>query len=81
MTDIQLYTQIAGLPDYLKQEVSDFVSFLQQKHKIMNSENEQSAWQDFSANNFLKGYGEDEPDYTEGDVKEPNPEYKIWKGK
>ncbi len=33
MTDAQLYSQIATLPDALKAEVSDFISFLQQKAK------------------------------------------------
>ena len=32
-TDLQLYTQISSLPADLKQEVSDFVEFLQQKAK------------------------------------------------
>jgi hypothetical protein len=31
MTDVQLYTRIAGLPFNLKAEVSDFVDFLHQK--------------------------------------------------
>jgi hypothetical protein len=32
-SDLQLYTQISSLPADLKQEVSDFVAFLQQKTK------------------------------------------------
>lgn len=33
MTDIELYNQIAALPDDLKQEVADFAAFLKQKSK------------------------------------------------
>ena len=32
--------------------------------------------------NFLKGYSEQEPEYTEADIiKEPSAEYKKWKRK
>ena len=44
-------------------------------------ENEEALWRDLSTRNFLKGYAENEPEYTEADIKEPNPEYKAWKGK
>ncbi len=44
-------------------------------------ENEEKMWRDLSAQSFLKGYGADEPEYTEADIKEPNSEYKGWKGK
>ena len=33
MTDIELYNQIAALPDDLKKEVADFATFLNQKLK------------------------------------------------
>lgn len=33
MTDMQLYTEIATLPENLKKEVSDFVAFLKHKTK------------------------------------------------
>lgn len=42
-------------------------------------ENEEKEWKDLSASNFIEGYGDDEPEYTDGDIKEPNPEYKKWK--
>lgn len=45
------------------------------------TENEELLWKDMSARNFLKGYGESEPEYTEADIKQTNPEYKAWKGK
>jgi len=33
MSDAMLYAHISALPDDLKAEVADFVSFLEQKHK------------------------------------------------
>ena len=33
MSDLQLYSEIAALPDNLKQEVSDFVEFLKKKYE------------------------------------------------
>ena len=44
-------------------------------------ENEERMWRDFSAQNFLKGYGADEPEYSLADIKEPNAAYKEWKEK
>ena len=38
-----------------------------------------AEWMEYSAHNFLKGYGENEPDYSASDIKEPNPEYRKWK--
>ena len=54
---------------------------LAKKKKPLAAENEELLWKDLSAKNFLKGYGENEPEYTEADIKEANPEYKAWKGK
>ena len=45
------------------------------------SEHEEGMWKDFSAQNFLKGYGADEPDYSIADIKEPNVAYTGWKEK
>ena len=42
-------------------------------------EEELRAWKDAGAIHFLKGYSQDEPEYFEADIKEPNPEYKAWK--
>jgi len=33
MSDLQLYTEIASLPENLKQEVSDFIEFLKIKYE------------------------------------------------
>ena len=52
-----------------------------QKAKPREAENDEDLWKDLSARNFLKGYGEHEPEYTDADIKEPNPEYKAWKEK
>ncbi|MCW3121904.1 MAG: hypothetical protein JWQ38_1396 [Flavipsychrobacter sp.] len=48
---------------------------------VTEAENDEQAWKDIAAKNFLKGYSDDEPDYTLNDIKEPNPEYKAWKEK
>jgi hypothetical protein len=40
---------------------------------------EEKGWKELSAANFIKGYSQDEPDYTEADIKEPNEEYRKWK--
>ncbi len=47
--------------------------------EIEQQNTEEKMWKDFSAQNFLKGYANDEPEYTLSDVKEPNPTYKKWK--
>jgi hypothetical protein len=44
-------------------------------------DHEREDWLRLSGQNISRAYTIDEPEYTEGDVKEPNPEYKIWKGK
>lgn len=36
-------------------------------------------WQDLAAKNFIASYGEDEPQYTSEDIREPNPTYGKWK--
>ena len=44
-------------------------------------ENELDLWRNFSESNFLKGYSDNEPDYSVADIIEPNPDYKPWKEK
>ena len=44
-------------------------------------EDERTLWQQFSSNQLSNAFGEDEPDYTLSDIKNPNPEYKPWKEK
>jgi hypothetical protein len=39
-------------------------------------EDEEQFWRDYSAERFLRGYGDDEPEYTEADIIEVNPDYK-----
>lgn len=36
---------------------------------------EREAWMLFAEQAFALGYGDDEPEYTLDDIKEPNPEY------
>jgi len=42
-----------------------------------NESGERRQWQQFSRSALVKAYGDEEPEYTEDMVKEPNPEYKI----
>ncbi|MCY7409715.1 MAG: hypothetical protein LH473_05540 [Chitinophagales bacterium] len=37
---------------------------------------ESKVWKDAEATNFLKGYANDEAEYFEADIKQPNTEYK-----
>lgn len=36
MSDLELYSEISGLPSSLKKEVSDFIAFLKSKSKAEN---------------------------------------------
>lgn len=49
--------------------------------EYQDTDEEEQAWRNLSAQNFLKGYGINEPEYFESDIKEPNVEYKAWKEK
>jgi len=40
MSELELLSKVAQLPSNLKEEVSDFVDFLIEKHHIKNSEKE-----------------------------------------
>lgn len=81
-----------GLPADVLQEILDFIQFLKLKKSgtiqdsVQTTLSEPDAletklWQSFSETNFLKGYDTHEPEYTQAEIKEPNPEYKAWKGK
>ena len=37
MTDLTLYTKVSGLPDHIKEQVLDFIEFLQQKEAQINT--------------------------------------------
>ncbi len=68
---------IQSLPETQQKKI---VKTISKKKKTARAKNEEEKlWRDTSARNFLKGYGDNEPDYTKADVKEPNPEYKKWK--
>lgn len=43
---------------------------------ILLEENEQSEWYEFSSKSLSAAYGDEEPLYSLGMVKEPNPDYK-----
>jgi hypothetical protein len=58
MSDLQLYTEIASLPDNLKQEVSDFVEFLKSKSKNKQKITERQY-------GYAKGFFKMSPDFDE----------------
>ena len=43
--------------------------------KPYNKYSEKEEWESFSKENLARAYSDDEPDYTENMVKEPNPLY------
>ncbi|MFD2147733.1 type II toxin-antitoxin system VapB family antitoxin [Mucilaginibacter antarcticus] len=58
MSDLQLYTEIASLPDNLKQEVSDFVEFLKSKSQKKHDVKERQF-------GYAKGFFKVSPDFDE----------------
>lgn len=67
---------IQSLPETQQKKI---VKTISKKKPVKANDDEEKLWRDASAKNFLKGYGKDEPEYTQADIKEPNPEYKKWK--
>ena len=43
--------------------------------KPYKKDSEKEEWESFSKENLARAYSDDEPDYTENMVKEPNPLY------
>ena len=42
-------------------------------------EDEAGEWYDIAIQSMAKAYTDDEPDYSDVTLMEPNPEYKAWK--
>lgn len=42
---------------------------------LLDDDGEDEDWYNFSAQNMSRAYGENEPDYTDAPIKEPNPLY------
>jgi hypothetical protein len=61
MTDIQLYTKIAALPDNLKAEVSDFIDFLANTPKSKKAEPRKSRMFGFAKDAIVIHADFDEP--------------------
>lgn len=61
----------------------DFVKVVKQEEvKSPNKKEEDrelDEWTDIAMQGLAKTYGDDEPDYSDVILKEPNPEYKPWK--
>lgn len=63
--------KVEKLPVAIQLEVLDFVEFVTQRAKKINSEVEREQWTEFSINQAMKGLEEEEtPEYTEADLKE-----------
>jgi len=64
------------LPDnFVNEKLEVIILLLDKSAQKENTENEDIEWRNLSANNFLKGYSDDEPEYTEADITDPNQEY------
>ena len=55
----------------------DFEKMNQEDNATLDFENEREEWFRFALDNFSKGYSDNEPDYKNVMIKEPNPEYKT----
>jgi hypothetical protein len=44
---------------------------------ILLEENEMNEWHQFSRQHLSAAYGKEEPEYTLGMLKEPNPDYEL----
>ncbi len=63
MTARQMLDQVLmELPEDLLGEVLDFARFL-------SAQEERAAWMEFGRTHLAKAYGEEEPNYTEADIK------------
>lgn len=61
----------------------DFVKVVKQadleKDAPQPADKEHDQWADLAMQGLAKAYSDDEPDYSDLTLKEPNPEYKPWK--
>ncbi|MCG3167395.1 MAG: hypothetical protein POELPBGB_03185 [Bacteroidia bacterium] len=61
----------------------DFVKVVKQgeagKGLKPGDDKEREEWAEIAKQGLAKAYGDDEPDYSDVQLKEPNPEYKSWK--
>jgi|SRR5579859_2174099 len=70
------------LKDIFKnQTVEDIEKELKNDYNIelvidSKEDNERRQWQQFSQSGLVKAYSDEEPEYSENMVKEPNPDYK-----
>ena len=53
----------------------DFEKIEPDDNKETDYDKERDEWLRFSLINFNRAYGEDEPDYENAIIKEPNPDY------
>jgi len=62
--------------------LSELLSILdraQQQEEAERPSAERRDWLRLSAQGIERAYGDDEPEYTDADLKEHNPDYRPWK--
>jgi hypothetical protein len=67
------------LHELLRKMQVDFENISTDDLEELDFEKERDEWFRFSMSNFSRAYGENEPDYENGVIKEPNPYYKPHK--
>lgn len=88
MQGISILTDPAGNPSILtvdlKHHAPDVDGVLSELLAILDRAREQEQaerrdWLRLSAQGLNRAYGDDEPEYTDADLKELNPDYRPWK--
>ena len=88
MQGISILTDPAGNPSILtvdlKHHAPDVDGVLSELLSILDRAREQEEaerrdWLRLSAQGLERAYGDDEPEYTDADLKELNPDYRPWK--
>lgn len=88
MQGVSILTDPAGNPSILtvdlKHHAPDVDGVLSELLSILDRAREQEEaerrdWLRLSASGLERAYGDDEPEYTDADLKELNPDYRPWK--
>ncbi len=88
MQGISILTDPAGNPSVLtvdlKHHAPDVDGVLSELLSILDRAQQQEQaerrdWLRLSAQGIERAYGDDEPEYTDADLKEINPNYRPWK--
>ncbi len=66
----KILKHVQDLPESLKEEVLDFVEYLELKKKKPTMEKEEKDWSDFSLSNAMRGIENEDTPYSVNDLKE-----------